>query len=230
MLPTDSLHLLTIDLERASTPLFEAFRFSTQERRELLLDAGKDDIPLVLLASSRTMHLVSTSRNHVRAFRPTLARVHERTLASEGSRTVPVRVSRGGDAARQFLRHATAFAQRKAEATQFLCDLRDAAQLSISCNAFGAELAALLRMTEYTARRIDTETRLGRPGTAEAEIELETLAAERIVEEEILVWQSSHPAHRASVRPPLSELFSAEEPQSMVRRRGAGVLAKLRTA
>ena len=74
----------------------------------------------------------------------------------------------------------------------------------------------------------------GRPGALEAELELEVLDAERIVEEEILAWQSSSPARRASVRPPLSEqdieLFSMQEPESMIRLRAARVLTKLRTA
>ena len=112
--------------------------------------------------------------------------------------------------------------------------MRAAASLSLACGAFGAELAALLRMIEHAAERIRLETRLGRLGSFEAEMELEALAAERIGEEELLAWQSSYPAVRASVRPPMSsqdiELFSSEEPQSVVRLRAARVLTKLRSA
>jgi glutamyl-tRNA reductase len=234
MLPTDCLHMLTIDFETAKTPAREAFAFSIEQRSELLRRAGSDEIPLVLLSNERSFHLISTSQNHVPAFRPVLARVHERTHAIEGSRAVLVRVTRGSDAARQLLRHATPFSQLRTEAQQFLCDLRAAATLSSDCGAFSAELGALFRMTEHAAERVQSETRLGRPGSSEAELELEALAAERIVEEELLAWQSSHPTLRASVRPPLSErdidLFSNEEPQSVTRLRVARVLTKLRTA
>jgi Glutamyl-tRNAGlu reductase, N-terminal domain len=234
MLTTDCLHLLTIDFDSAPSLVREAFAFSTEEQRQLLVTAGKDGIPLVLLCNARSFHMVSTSQNHVRAFRPALARVHERTHAIQGSRAVPVRVTRGSDAGRQFLRHATPFGQQESEAQEFLSDMHAAAILSTECAAFSAELSALFRMTEHAAERVRRETRLGRPGSHEAELELEALAAERIVEEELLAWQSSHPELRASVRPPISErdidLFSAEEPQSVVRLRVARVLTKLRTA
>lgn len=231
MLPTDCLHLLTIDF--SGVPLVrEAFAFSAEELRELLRAAGRSGVPLVLICNTRSFHMVSTSQNHVRAFRPALAQVHERTHAIEGSRAIPVHVTRGSDAARQLLRHAAPFLQSEPEARCFVEEMRAAAALSSECAAFSSELAALFRMTEHAAARVYNETRLGRPGSQEAEIELEALAAERIVEEELLAWQSSHPALRASVRPPLSErdleLFAAEEPQSVVRLRAARVLTKLR--
>ena len=58
-------------------------------------------------------------------------------------------------------------------------------------------------------------------------------AAERIVEEELLSWQSSEPASRASVAPLSNrdlDLFAAEEAHSVIRLRAARVLTKLRTA
>jgi hypothetical protein len=233
MLPTDCLHLLTIDFARANTAAGQAFAFTEDERRELLRAAGDKGIPLILLQSARSFHLISTSQNHVRAFRPALARVHERAHGIEGARALPVSIARGSDAARQLLRHATPFSQQRAEAEQFVADLRAAAGLASKCGALSTELGALFRMTERTAERVHAETRLGRPGALEAEIELEALVAERIVEEELLAWQSSDPTLRASLRPPLSErdieLFSAEEPQSMVRLRVARVLTKLGT-
>ena len=232
-MPTDCLHLFTIDFEGANASILEAFAFSEDEQRSLLQRAGKSGIPLVLLASSRSFHLISTSQHHVQAFRPALTLVHERTRGVEGARTAPVRVTRGSNAARQFLRYGASFSQVSA-AHEFLSDMRAAANLSTRCGAFSAELAALLRMTEHTAERIEGETRLGRPGSFEAELELEALAAERIVEEELLAWQSSYPALRASVCPPLSErdidLFSTEEPQSVVRMRSARVLTRLRAS
>jgi hypothetical protein len=234
MLPTECLHLLTIDFASAPSRVREVLAFSIEEQRELLIGASKNGIPLLVLSTPRVLHLVSTSQNHVRAFRPALGRVHERTRAVEGARAVPVHVTRGGDAARQFLKHATPFSQLRTEAAEFVRALRAATALSAECGAFSCELAALFRMTEHAAERIQDETRLDRLGSQEAEYELEGLAAERVVEEELLAWQSSYPALRASVHPPLSDrdidLFSADEPQSVVRVRAARVLTKLGTA
>jgi len=232
MLPSESLHLLTIDFETASPVVREALNFSPAELEELLRSAGASEIPLVLIPGEHCLHLVSTSRNHVRAFRPVLARVQERIGACDGSRQVPVQISRGGDAARQILRRATPFSGRVLEAHAFVRALRAAGERARACGSFSAELAALFDMTAHAARRVEHETHLGRPGSTEAELELEGLDAERIVEEELLAWQSSYPAARSSLRPPISEhdiqVFSSEEATSVVRLKPASVLTKLR--
>jgi hypothetical protein len=229
---TNCLHLLTIDLEGANAATRDAFAFSTDERRELLIAAGSSGIPLILVRGSHSFHLLSTSEKHVPAFRPALGRVQARTQALAGARALRVRGSRGCDAARQFLQQATPLSQSLGAAERFLLNAREAASLSTACGAFSNEFDALFRMIQRTAERISDETRLGRPDCATAELELEGVAAERIVEEELLSWQSSEPSTRASV-PPLAErdieLFAAEERHSMIRLRGARVLTKLRT-
>jgi hypothetical protein len=231
MLPSDCLHLLTIDLETAAGAVRAAFEFSGDERRELLLEAGESGIPLLLLVTPRSFHLVSTYGNHVRAFRPALTRMRDRTHAAEAARAVPVRIAQGRGAARQFLHHATPLSRDRAAAQEFMTELREAASLALSCRAFSEELGALCQMAEQTAARIEAETRLRTPSSSRAELEVETLAAERIVEEELLAWQSSYPALRASL-PPVSmadlDLFPAEEPNSRLRLSGVKLLSKLR--
>ncbi len=234
MLPSECLHVLTIDFETASPAVREALSFSHDEIEDLLCAAGKSEIPLALIRCEHSLYLISSSLNHVRAFRPVLARVHERLADHAASRSVPVSIARGGDAARQILRRATPFSGSADDARRFVLALRAGAELARVCGSFSAELAALFRMTEHAARRVEQETRLGRPGSFEAELELEALDAERIVEEELLAWQSSYPAARSSLRPPISEhdiqVFSSEEPTSVVRLKAARVLTKLRTA
>jgi hypothetical protein len=231
MLPSDCLHLLTIDLERAAETVREAFEFSSDERRELLLEAGGTGIPLLVLVTKRSFHLVSTYGNHVRAFRPALTRMRDRTHTAEAARALPVRIAQGRGAARQFLQHATPLSRDRAAAREFVTELREAADLALSCGAFSQELAALCQMAEHTAERIEAETRLRTPSTSHAELEVETLAAERIIEEELLAWQSSYPALRASL-PPVSmtelDLFPADEPNSRLRLSHLSLLSKLR--
>ena len=113
-----------------------------------------------------------------------------------------------------------------------MTELRAAAERSRSWGAFSTELASLIRMTEHASARVWEETRLGRPGSGEAELELETLVAERIVEEELVAWQSSYPAARSSRRPisdPNILPFEGEERHSMIRLRAESVLRKLGT-
>ncbi|HEY3669066.1 MAG TPA: hypothetical protein VGL19_23875 [Polyangiaceae bacterium] len=231
MLPTDCLHSLTVDFENAPDALRAAFDFGHDELSDLLCLAGRDGLPLVLLCTESALHMVSTSQNHVRAFRPVLARIHERARSAEGWRALPVRGASGSDAARYLLRQAVPATRFEPEVRAFVRGLRAAAELSRACGAFSSELAALIRMTEHAAERVWQETRLGRPGSSEAELELESLVAERILEEELVGWQSSYPALRSSRRPISSPdilPFEGEERQSMVRLRAASVLTKLR--
>ena len=233
MLPTDSLHCLTIDFAHAPPALRAAFDFPADEIRDLLCLAGQDRLPLVVLCTASALTLMSTSRHHVRAFRPVLAHLRERALEHEGWRTLPVRIASGSDAGRQLLRQAIPSGHFEPEIRNFVRTLRNAAELSATCGTFSTELGALIRMTEHAAERVWEETRLGHPGSTEAEDELETLAAERIFEEVLVAWLSSHPALRSSRRPPSDSdisQFTGQERASMVRIKVANVLSKLRTA
>src|ERR1700761_9399586 len=147
MLPSECLHILTIDFQTASPAVREALDFSRAELKDLLCAAGANEIPLALIQSEHCLQLVSTSRNHVRAFRPVLARVQQRIADRDGSRSVPVQISRGGDAARQIVRSATPFSGSAEAAHSFVQDLRRAAELARACGSFSAELAALFCMT-----------------------------------------------------------------------------------
>jgi hypothetical protein len=231
MLPADCLHSLTIDFENAPASLREVFELGQDELRDLLCQAGRRGMPLVLLCTRSSLHMVSTSQNHVPAFRPLLARIHERAQGTDGWRALPVRSASGSDSARYLLRQAIPATRFEPEVRAFVSALRAAAELSRACGAFTAELAALLRMTEHAAERVWDETRLGRSGSSEAELELETLVAERIVEEELVGWQSAYPALRSSRRPISSPdilPFDGEERHSVVRLRAVSVLTKLR--
>jgi hypothetical protein len=232
MLPTDSLHCLTIDLEHATPVLGQGFELPADEIRDLLCLAGRDGLQLIVLCMPSALTLVSTSRHHVRAFRPVLARLRERIQDVDGWRTLPVRIASGCDAGRQLLRQAIPSSDFEPEIRNFVRTLRTAAELSSTCGAFSAELGALVRMTENAAARVGEETRLGRPGSSAAEAEVETLAAERIFEEELVAWQSSCPALRSRRPPAESDIsqFTGEERESMIRIRVANVLTKLRTA
>ena len=233
MLPTDRLCSLTVDFRHAPDRVRACFALPAEELCDLLCHAGQSGSPLILLCAKTTLTLISTSRWHVRAFRPVLARLRERTLAVDGWRSLPVRITSGSDAGRQLVRQAIAEATFVTEIRAFARQLRAAAELSASSGAFSNELGALVHMTEHIAERMTQETGLGRGGVSAAEIELEILAAERIVEEEIVAWQASCPELRSS-NPPISDAestsFSDEERHSMVRIRVGVAQNELRRA
>jgi len=236
MLPTDCLHCLTIDFTHAP----EAVRAvlaqrsdTSDELRDLLCEAGRASAALLVLSAPNTLTLVSTRQSHVRAFRPVLALIRERLLGIAGWRSLPVRIASGSDAGRLLLKQGMPEARIVPHVDTFVRNLRVAAELSSACGALSSELSALVRMVERAADRVGEETRLGHPGSSAAEIELETMVLERIVEEELVAWQSSYPALRSSRRPVSDAdigLFGAEERHSMVRMRSTSVLTKLRTA
>jgi hypothetical protein len=236
MLPPDILHCLAIDLTHAPEAVravLEQRAAGSDELCDLLCEAGRASLPLLLLSSQTGLTLVSTRRHHVRAFRPVLALIREALLGVAGWRTTPVRIAGGSDAGREFLKVALSDLRSARHTQHFTRNLRAAAELSLACGALTSELWALTRLAEHTANRVWNETRLGRLGPSAAELELETMDAERIVEEELVAWQSSSPALRSSHRP-MSDAdiggFGAEERHSLVRVRPTSVLSKLRTA
>ena len=178
----DCLHFLTIDLTHAPEPVRAALAQASggsDELRDLLCEAGRASLPLLVLSSQSSLTLVSTSRNHVRAFRPVLAAIREGLLGVAGWRALPVRIASGSDAGRELLTLALSELRSVRQIQQFARNLRTAAELSSACGASSGELAALARMAEHTANRVWDETRLGRPGFSPAEIELESMDAER---------------------------------------------------
>ena len=189
MLPPDILHYLAIDhthAPEAVRAVLVHWAAGPDELRDLLCEAGRASLPLLLLSSQTSLTLVSTRQNHVRAFRPVLAIIREALLGVAGWRTVPVRLASGCDAGRELSRLALSELRRARQGQLFARNLRSAAELSSACGAISSELSAVTRMAENTANRVWEETRLGRPGSSVAEIELESLYAERIVEEELV--------------------------------------------
>ena len=235
MLEADSLHCLTVDFTHAPESVRAVLTPQSDELRDLLCEAGHASLPLLVLSSHESLSLVSTRQNHVRAFRPVLAVIREGLLGMRGWRALRVRIASGSDAARQLLKLGVPESHAMPAIDDFVRNLRASAELSRVCGALSSELSALVRMAEHAANRVWEETRLGRPGgsVAELELELEALVAERIVEEELVAWQSSYPALRTS-RQPVSDAdigpFENEDRPSMVLLRAAPVLTKQRSA
>ncbi|HEY3253002.1 MAG TPA: hypothetical protein VGJ91_03605, partial [Polyangiaceae bacterium] len=169
------MHCLTIDFTHAPEPVRAVIARqadASDELRDLLCEAGRAALPLLVLSSESSLTLVSTSQNHVRAFRPVLALIREGLLNVAGWRSLPVRMARGSDAGRQLLKQGVSELRPAPQIQTFVRNLRAAAALSNACGAFSSELSALVRMAERAAERVREETCLERPGSCTAEIEL----------------------------------------------------------
>ena len=231
----DCLRCLTVDFAHAPQAVRAVLAPQADELRDHLCEAGRASLPLLILSSHDALSLVSTSQNHVRAFRPVLAVIREGLLGMTGWRGLRVRIASGSDAGRQLLQPCIPESRALPAIDAFVRNLRAAAQLSNACGALSPELSALMRMAEHAANRVWEETRLGHAssGAAELELELEALVAERIVEEELVGWQSSYPALRSSRRP-VSDAdirpFEDEDRRSVLQLRAASVVTKLRSA
>ena len=231
MHPKDHLHCLTIDFSHASPEVRACFALEGAEIRHLLRRAGRAGVPLIVLCTPVSMTLISTSDSHVRAFSPVFGAVRERTHSVDGWQSLRVRSASGSEAGKQLAQQA--ITPPGSASKGFMTGLRAAVELSGIFGALSGELDALLRMIEQVTLRVRDETRLEQSCPADGEIEIELLAAQRIVEEELVAWRSSHPALRTSLRPvshPDLEPFSDEERHSMVRIRVAGPVTKLQTA
>jgi len=231
MSQVDRLHLLSANFADAPAAIRAAFAFSQDQQTDLLCRAAESDLPLVLIVGESSLDMFSTNQSHVRAFRPVLASLHERMAGLDGVSGVPVHVSRGADAARYLVHRAVPLFGVEADANEFARKAHLAAALAKACGSFDGELAELFRLVTRTIDRVRNETRISYSDVTSAELEIETFDAERIIEEELLAWQSSQPTLRASLPPPLSVTdfnpFSSDEPQSVVRLRNARVLTRL---
>ena len=227
----DCLRCLTIDLSHAPEPVRAVFARPADELRDLLCEAGRASLSLLVISTRSALTLVSTSQSHVRAFRPLLAQVREALLGMTGWRALSVRSASGSDAGRQLLEQGFPESRTLRPIDDFVRNLRAAAEMSSACGALSSELSALVRMAEHAADRVWEETRWGQPGSS-AEIELETMVIERIFEEELVAWQSFSPELRSSRRP-LSEAdigpFESAERHSLIRIR-TSALSKQRSA
>ena len=134
----------------------------------------------------------------------------------------------GADAARHLFTHAAQLGA--AGTTHPASSIYRAAALSAASTALGPTLASLFRAAANVGRRVRHETSLDDSNASPALREVESLAAERIVEEELATWQAQEAEiQRATGDSPAAIVphvppFDKNEPISQVRLRvGASI-------
>lgn len=166
-----------------------------------LANAAKRGGVLVVLLTVDALELYSTASVAARVFRPVMQNLHG-LVASEPQLKRARVCTLEGEAAEEHL-HLRACGLRGAQAAQLsVCGaLHQAAALSAASAALGAVLGPLFWSAASCSRRVTDETNLHTLSAPSASQEVERLAAERIVAEELVSLRLRRTAtHLAAAR------------------------------
>jgi hypothetical protein len=221
----DSIHLLCVDIHDLSDAQRAAFQISSDELLDWLGHASEQSRSLVVVLTKSAFMFYTTEHDRRVTLRPVLATLAKRVRELPDLGNIRTIEQTGVTVARQLLTYAVdSAAHGIANKTS---EIHDAIELSTASSTLGPTLASLFRAATDVERRVRQETMLNDPHTCASLREVESFAAERIVEEELAIWQSLEAEfNRASDPvPPTSRRyalpFESREPASEVRLRAA---------
>jgi glutamyl-tRNA reductase len=218
-----SLHLLAIDSKGLSEELRAALRLDAAELATLLREAPRDDgCELALVTGPDRLELYATGVCRVVAIRSVLRTLTRRGHNLNGFGAARVFEASGPAAAGYAFRSAAGLDDEPRQGQRRLVDLGEAAIHAVEAGMLGEHLSLLFSHATEAAWRVRRETDFYAAAANPASREVEALAVERIVEEQLVSWRSAYPtqSHSPSERPSL-------EPTSMVRLRAAHTLRPL---
>ena len=221
----DTIHLLQIDLSELSEGLRSVIELALQERESWLAQAAEHGCSLLVLVTQTTIELYTTDADRCDVLRPVLqtfaAKVSEQPELSQ-TRTIE---QTGTVVARHVLAYAAQQAAAHADCVDAVSEIHHSAALSADYAALGTTLASLFRAAANVGRRVRQETLLNEPDISHPVRELEILAADRIVEEELATWQAQEAEIERTIQRsiPIEQrtvpAFASLEPSSEVRLR-----------
>ncbi len=221
----ESIHVLCIDTGALPAPLRDALKVNHDEQLSWMTAAAERGHSLLVLRTADSIEFYTTDQDRSVALRPAIEALAARVTAKpELGKTRTLQLS-GNEAARRLFGHAAQLDAKVAGATLSSSSIQRAAALSAACTALGPTLASLFRAAANVGRRVRQETSLDDANASQAWREVETLAAERIVEEELATWQAQEAEiQRATgdlppVVAPRKVPFESPEPASEVRLR-----------
>lgn len=181
----DPVRAVCIQLESAPAHLLIA-ELVRDYQLNWLAHAAKHGGTLVVLLTSDALELYATASVAARAFRPVMQNLHDLVAREPQLKEARVRTLEG-EAAEEHL-HLRACGLRGPETSQPSMSgaLHQAATLSAASAALGAVLGPLFWSAAACSRRVAEETRLHTLRAPSASHEVERLAAERIVAEELV--------------------------------------------
>lgn len=222
----EEIHWLSIELGSLSDDVRAALRVGADESERWSSSAAHQRASLVVLATETAVELYSTEQDRRRAFRGPMesfaARVRLRPELGQ-SRTVE---RRGSAAARHLFQRAAGISEGPGR--PFLSRVHAATTAAAAHAVLGPTLSSLFRVAANVGLRVRLEAT---SGSATTPGELESLVAERIVEEELAAWQAQEAelcraedlseAFREHERDRYVDARFGDEPGSRVRIRAA---------
>ena len=195
------VRLLAIDLKSTVPAVREALVLNASEVRELLRRASAEHerIELVIVSGTQRFELYSTEAGHAAAFRCVLRELVARAGGAEKLGALPTIEATGVAAAEHLLRLAAGIGGNSG--LEILVELNVAVARSRAAGTLGSELSSLFTSAVQAGWRAYCETSVGDPTKSQPEREVSILEAERIIEEELVVWK----AKRESQRPAMPE-------------------------
>lgn len=221
----DEVHVLCVHTGSLSDTAKNVLKLQVDEQLGWMAAAAERGCSLVVLSTEDTIEFYTTDRDRFVALRPVMQCMADRIRVVPAlGQTRTVQLS-GATAARRLFGHAAQLHAVRPSATVAANAIHRAAALSATNTALGPTLASLFRTAANVARRVRQETALEAAALGNSLRDIELLAAERIVEEELATWQ----AQEAEIQRLSSELpemmapskssFAHQEPASEVRLR-----------
>ncbi len=223
--PHQSIHLLGIDTRELSGPLYAAIKVSHVEQFDWLARAAEQGRSLVILSTQDTIEFYTTETDRRTVLRPVLEAMSKRVGELPDLSNTRTVEQTGIAVARHLLTCAVECAGNSDGIANGSSNIQDAAALSSASTSLGPTLASLFRAATTVVKRVRHETALNDPNALPTLREVESLAAERIVEEELAIWQcqetelewATKQLHTMAQR--RCGPFASQEPSSEVRLR-----------
>jgi len=196
------VRLLAIDLSKTVPAVREALVLNASEVRELLRRACvvEERVELVIVSDANRFELYSTEAGHAAAFRCVLRELVSRAGGAETFGALPTIEATGAAAAQHLLRLAAGIGGKSG--LEILVELNVAVARSRAAGTLGSELSRLFTSAVQAGWRAYCETSVGDPTKSQAERDVSILEAERIIEEELVVWKAKRQSERPAALEP----------------------------
>jgi glutamyl-tRNA reductase len=196
------VRLLAIDLRKTVPAVRQALVLNAAEVRELLrrASAEHEGVELVIVSCAQRFELYSTEAGHAAAFRCVLRELVSRAGGAEKLGALPTIEATGVTAAQHLLGHAAGIGGHSG--LEILVELNVAVARSRAAGTLGSELSLLFASAVQAGWRAYCETSVGDPSKSQPEREIAILEAERIIEEELVVWKAKRESQRPAAPEP----------------------------
>jgi len=220
MSPDSVVHLLAIDWPHLPNSVTETLPHRQADIAPLLASASVGgELEIVIVASRRRFQVYTVGAGRTAGIRAVLRAVLVRMGGFTRLGHARVIEASGLAAARELFRSATGLDGEFALGLRGLYAITTAAALAVEAGSIGEHLTGLFAHANSAAWTAHRDTELGSALLSSERRELARFAAERIVEEQLLVWQSTYaePMSRVVAHNDFPAEYSADEISSIVR-------------